>query len=107
MGALVVTPIRSGVVGNLKYAIVDVTGSTSYATGGETLPVANLNGFEKAIQFVDINSSDATVADNRFFQPVPQADGSFKLVMLTAVNTEVANATNVTTISCRLMCFGF
>lgn len=105
MGVLTVTNVRRGTIGDIKYSIADVLGSASYATGGESVTPQAL-GFSTTIHTLLAMSNDS-VADNRMAQAVPQADGSMKLVLLTAVNTEVANTTNVSTIGFRIRAEGF
>lgn len=48
-----VTVQKQGVIGNLKYAVVDVVGAASYTTTGDALDVFALGGFT-SIYFVDI-----------------------------------------------------
>lgn len=44
-----VTEIKKGVMGDLKYAILDVAISGSYTTGGELFGVAQVPGFSREI----------------------------------------------------------
>ena len=105
MGVMTATGLTAMAVGNKRLVTADVLGSASYATGGDTITPASL-GLTQKIDFITAESNDS-VADNRLFQLIAQADGSFKMVLNTAVNTEVANATNVSTIGFRVMALGY
>ncbi len=105
MGTMTATPLVSMAVGNKRLVTADVAGSASYATGGDTITAASL-GLTQKIDFVTAESTDS-VADNRLFQLIAQSDGSYKMVLNTAINTEVANATNVSTITFRVLALGY
>lgn len=53
-----VTVVRQGVVGNLKYGIVNVVGSSSYTTTGDAIDLSAILGFTP--QFVHVNSNKTT-----------------------------------------------
>ena len=105
MGNISATVVRSMAVGNARQVVADLAGSSSYATGGDTLTPAAL-GLTQAIQHVDLIPT-GTVANQRIWSVNHQADGSVKLQLATAINTEVANTTNVTAITARVNVTGY
>jgi hypothetical protein len=94
MGTLSVTYLGTGVVDGKRYADVSITPSTSYATGGDTLPLTAtpLRRVEEVWQScngVGDNSGVTWRLLGTLEAPLLQA--------FDAQNTQVANATNLST----------
>lgn len=100
-----VSLVENGVVGDLKYSIVDYTGPASYTTGGEALTAQELGFPPSATIFtIQVMPSDATVADFRAPVYIPATQ---KILLLTTVaagaNVEAANASAQNACSFRLL----
>jgi hypothetical protein len=88
--------VSNHVPGDLREVIVDVTCDTSYPTGGYAVAPANLS----SIVFADVQIPPAT-------GHIAAWDYSAsKLKLFTAQGTEVTNATNVSTVVCRIAFLG-
>lgn len=99
------TVIESGVMGDLKYTVVTMTGDASYPTGGSTITPAML-GFTTGILSLLVSGVGSSLG-SRMAAPLKQTDGSFKLKTYTALTpTETANATNDSTSSYHILAFG-
>lgn len=88
--AATVTQIVTHVPGNLKEVIVDVTGDSSYPTGGYAISFPGITN----VVFVDAQSSSSG-------HPAVWNYSTGKLQLFTSGGTEVANATNVSTVKVR------
>ncbi len=103
-----VTVQRQGVLGNLKYAVVDVVGATSYTTGGDALDLFAAGGFT-LIYFVDITQ---ILPQPIVTAPTVSYDQTNKKLQLfgTAAGasgvTEATAATNFSTAKFRLFVVG-
>jgi hypothetical protein len=103
-----VSLVENGVVGDLKYSIVDYTGPASYTTGGEALTAQELGLPPSATIFtIQVMPSDATVADFRAPVYIPATQKVMLLVTVaTGANVEAVNASNQSAVSLRLLVLG-
>jgi len=104
-----ISVVKQGVIGNMKYAVVDVIGAASYTTTGDALDLNAVCGFT-AIYGVDVFVSKQTPpAVNA---PIPLYDAVSKKFQLfgTAANalgsTESTAATNFSNQTFRFLVFG-
>jgi hypothetical protein len=104
--ALTVSTVRKGVVGDMRYSIVDVTFDASYPTGGESVTPADF-GFTTDIFHVDGGVSDTGIV-------VGFIDSTSKLKAYWVDTTvdgagmaEVVDTTNLSTADVRLFALGF
>lgn len=88
---------RSTVFGNKKVTVADITFDSSYPTGGE-----DLNPSALGLAFVDFLVADGANGYNMVYD---YANSKLKAYGSTA-GTEVANATNLATVVCRVMAVG-
>lgn len=88
--------VTTHVPGDLKEVIVDITGDTSYPTGGYAI---SFPGISNAV-FVDAQSSSVG-------HPAVWDYTNKKLKLYTSGGTEVANATNVSTVKIRCAVLGY
>lgn len=58
VGAVTVT--RQGVIGNMKYAIVNVVGATSYTTTGDTLDLNAITGYSSIYGAIALYAGSAS-----------------------------------------------
>lgn len=84
--AIVVTPKREYVAGDRLRLIVDITGDSSYPTGGSSLTLAMLGLFE-----LDAFEPQMPPSGVRTYQ---YDYANLKLKAFSAFNTEVSNATD-------------
>lgn len=99
-----VSMVEQGVMGDLRYSIVDYTGPASYTTGGEVLTVAEL-GMNQVVLFVQAQHADATAADLRLYSYVPATRA---LMIFTDIDTitQAVNASDQSAVSVRLFVLG-
>lgn len=103
-----ITVQKQGVLGNMKYAVVDVVGATSYTTTGDTLDLFSLGGFT-TIYLVDCLIIAPQPVVNA---PTVTYDRTNKKLQVfgTAANvlgaTETTNATNLSAHTYRLFVLG-
>lgn len=89
------TQITSHVPGNLKEVIVDVTGDSSYPTGGYAVSFPGITN----VIFCDAQSGSTG-------HPAVFNYATGKLQLFTSGGTEVANAANVSTTKIRCAVLG-
>lgn len=94
--AATVASVSNHVPGDLREVIVDVTGDTSYPTGGYAVAPANL----ATIVLADVQVPAATG------HIVSWDYAASKLKVFTAQGAEVANATNLSTMTARIAFLG-
>lgn len=103
-----VTEVKTGVFGDLRYAIVDVqlTSGANYTAGGEGFDVAQIPGFKSVVYDVT-----GDIANGYQVQWIP----STKKLMVrqgdnanvaAAPGVEVAGNTNLSAVTARLIAFG-
>lgn len=103
-----ITVQRQGVMGNLKYAVVDVVGATSYTTTGDALDLFAQGGFT-LIYMVDCN---VIVPTPLVTAPTVSYDKTAKKLQMfgTAAGvsglTESTAATNFSTFTIRCFVLG-
>jgi len=103
-----VTVQKQGVIGNMRYAIVDVVGATSYTTTGDALDLFGLGGFT-TIYRVDVDTITPAPLVNA---PTVSYDRTNKKLQCfgTAAAasglTESTAATNFSTYTFRLLAWG-
>ena len=85
--------------GYQRSAFATVTGDASYPTGGYALTPQQF-GFAQSITFMDPNMSNAA-------HIITWNSATQKLQFWTAQNTEVANTTNVSTVTVQIQAFGY
>lgn len=92
--ALTVAPVVNTVVGNQKMTVSTVTFDSSYPTGGEAMAAADvgLNVIDVCIPY----ASDGYGVEY---------DGT-NLVAYSAADTEVTDATDLSTLVIQVLCFG-
>ena len=94
--AATVAQVASHVPGNTREVIVTITGDASYPTGGYALTFPGISN----VLFVDAQSSSSG-------HPAVWNYATGKLQLFTSGGTEVAAATNVSTITVRAAVLGF
>lgn len=101
--ALTVTIVKRNVVGAQREVIADVTFDSSYPTGGESFTVADVDPGESsssAFHVVLAEQNNATATVNRL---ATYDYANKKLLLLTALSTEAANASDQSTIILRVL----
>lgn len=88
---------NTAVMGNLKAVVADITFDSSYPTGGEDLNPSTLG-----LSFVRFLVSDGSEGYNLVYDYA----NSKLLAYGSTAGTEVANATNLSTVSCRVFAVG-
>lgn len=94
--AATVTPVANHIPGDLREVIVDVTGDASYPTGGYAVTVPGITN----IVLADVQAPSGTGHTATWDYAAK------KLKLFTAFGTEVAAATNVSTVVCRIAFLG-
>jgi hypothetical protein len=89
-------------IGTTLVWVGKITGTASYATGGDTLP-AKLLGMN-AIEHGLVGTAGLT--STAVIEVLPQSDGSAKIRWTVAAGTELANATNLLAFASQAMFFG-
>jgi|SRR5215471_165185 len=106
----VITPVSKPtrtVLGDRRAVFFDVTLSSSYATGGDNLDFSLW--FKLAVDFVDMEAatSGGTVYRPEYVRAATVAGGKLKMYSgVGAGNAEVTAATNLSTVSLRMMVIG-
>lgn len=102
MGTVSVSVVSRGATGDKLVTVADVTYSSSYATGGDTVPLASLGLQQVEAAYHQIGTLDATRQATGFTpashgtQPVlAGTPGAPKLKVFNGSTSEVANATNL------------
>lgn len=104
-----ITVVKQGVVGNMKYGVVDVVGPASYTTTGDALDLNAVLGFTN-IYAVDVFVSK--IAPPAVNAPIPLYDAVSKKLQLfgTAANalgaTEATSTTVFSNQTFRFLVFG-
>lgn len=104
------SPVKAGVMGDIRYKIVNITFDSSYPTAGEALTPATL-GFSKVYAVVDCGpAGNATPITRRV--TVVYDDVNSKLQAYSSVATgtefeaEVANGTDLSSVVQRVIVYG-
>lgn len=120
MAAVTISNVRR--LGQLPHlrgraVLVTVTHTSSYATGGEDLPIASLRGLNTVDGFALVTGPTTTrfkgqaikASTGVFAAPIfagSTAAPKIKLVVGSTTQTEVANAANTSTLTYDLIVFG-
>lgn len=95
-----VTEVKKGVVGDLKYAILDVAVSASYTTGGEAFDFAQVPSLAREILMVD--AAGATSGKTAVWDTVNKKLMSFTAGVQTTAATNLSGASEIV----RLIVYG-
>lgn len=103
-----VTVQKQGVIGNMKYVVVDVVGATSYTTTGDALDLFALGGFTTIymVNIEIINPSPVVNAPTVDYDTVNKKLQVFGTAANVAGLTETTAATNLSTHTYRLFAIG-
>jgi len=96
--AQVNTPRRNHVIGNRREVVTDFTCDTSYPTGGYALTAATL-GVDLSLDFVQVSGSPGGYSFEYDYS-------AKKLKIWASQGTEVSNATDLHTLTGRLVAHG-
>lgn len=103
------TVVKQGVIGNMKYAVVDVVGATSYTTTGDALDLNAICGFTN-IYMVDVTVNKTTAPAVNIplvsYDVVAKKLQSFATAAAAAGFTETTNATNLSALTIRCFVIG-
>jgi hypothetical protein len=107
MGAVALNVVKQDVVGDKRAVVADVTFSSSYATGGDTVSLGNL-GLREVDEAHVLTGTFAPSAIQASKAYAPNAHGvqvvlagsptAPKLKVFQGTTSEVANATNLSTV---------
>lgn len=110
MGTVAVSVVSKSVQGNKRAVEANVTYSNSYSTGGETLHVSDLGLQQVEEAYVHAGTLDATSQNTGY---TPAAHGTHvilagtpaapKLKVYEGTTSEVANATNLSALTARIV----
>lgn len=106
-----VTLVKAGVVGDMRFFVVDVVPSSgaNYTTNGETFDVAQIPGCPSTSTLLGVDVTGASSVGGNL--PVLQWDATNKKLKAygTAGSatglTEIAAATNLSTVTARAICY--
>jgi hypothetical protein len=117
MGAMTVGTVKgsTSLSGRMKMVVVSVAGSTSYATGGDTIDLSTTGTLGAADGFTGVTAvipgDVAAAADDVYrlqYVGATAATGLIKMRDLAAASdAEVTNATNLSTKTWTLTVFGY
>lgn len=99
--AATITYDKNGVMGDLKYRIVRVTGDSSYATGGYSLTLSNL-----ALSDVLFQGSNMASGYFGHYDEATQKVLFYRNAAGAGAFAETPNATNIATITVTLFILG-
>lgn len=105
--ALSVSVSRTDTVGRYtKYTTGTITFDSSYATGGEALTASNL-GLSSKVEFISVTPGSGYIFQYDYTNKKLKAYWPTTDATAPNVAKEVANTTNLSTVTCNFVAFGY